>query len=265
MTTTCMRDSIVGDQWIYKVCQEVPAKRVLDDKGNWNGNILTGPVRLAFTDAIWEKKPQMKSDPNSKLKHSCTVLFPPYTDFSVFWDEFNRIASAEFPNHLANGQWVGLDIPIFNQGMKANYTGYTPGCMAMNVSSDYKPSIVDVRGNPVVDPSKVYPGVWAIVAVNSYASGKGFPKKGPRFGLSSIMLIADDTRLDTGNAPDPKVLYQGVNITPPAIQPAASFGTMPPQQGPQFGVAGVGMIYGQPQPTAPVAPSQGDWMKQFGG
>jgi hypothetical protein len=279
MNTTVMKDSRVGDAWIAQVCREVPVQRVyvLDPKTGQrtpNGNILTGPVRLAFTDAILTARPQQKSDPNSALKHSCTLLFPPYADMTIFWEEYNRIAATDFAKHWNGQQYVGLDVPIFNAGMKSQYSGFTMNLNAMNTSSQFKPSVVDRNNNGIIDPSRVYPGVWAIVAVNPYASGKNFARKGPRFGLQAIQLIADDTNL-AGSPPDPKTLFAGVNITPPVTAPAAGFGAAPPQIPGQGGQqAGIAQFYppggGQPPQAAPAPLNVPGWgapvdpMKQFG-
>lgn len=227
MTTTVMKNSRVGDTWIQEMCKLNPVQRVLDEKtGLPNGSILTGPVRLAFTDAVMEAKPAMRSDPTSKLKHSVTLMFPPYTDFGIFWEEYYKIAAQEFAAYYnaAASQYYGIDNPFFDGGTKANkYEGFTPGCLCLNTASKFRPPVVDPRNNPVIDPNKLYPGVWAIAALNSYASGKTQPKKGPRFGLQTLMLVGDDTNIGGGAAPDPRTQFKGVNVKPPTVAPGQAF------------------------------------------
>jgi len=245
-----MRDSQVGDQWIYEMCQLNPVKRVIDPAtGQWNGNITTGPVRLAFTDSVFEAKPKMKTDPNSPLAFSVNMLFTPWTDITIFHEEYARICQSDFAR-FANGQGgYAVDYPLLEQGNKAGqYAGYTPGLKYINPSSKYKPSVVDFRGNPIVDQSKVYPGVWAIGAVSPYASGVTQVRKGPRFGLQSIMIIGDDKKL-SGAAPDPRTLFQGTNVRPPAAATPAGFGQAPPQV-PQPGI-GAGALGGAAPAQAP--------------
>lgn len=238
--TTVMRDSVVGDQWIQEMCRLNPVSRIVGDDGLPNGNILTGPVRLAFCDSLFDAKPKMKSDPNSKLGFGCTVLFTPYADMTIFWEEYYRICAADFSQfYNPAGQSYNVDNPIYDQGTKSQYGGFTTGCWATNTSSNYKPPIVDMRNNPITDPSKVYPGVWALVAVNPYASGKGKPKKGPRFGLQTIMVIADDTPL-AGGAPDPRAQFRGVQVKPPVGVPSAAFGQ---PVAPPPGAGGVAAYY----------------------
>lgn len=262
MTTTVMRESIIGDAWIHEMCQLNPVKRVIDP-ATWqpNGNITTGPVRLSFTDSVFEKKPAMKKitpGASARLVHQVTCLFTPWSVLDVLYEEYNRICASDFQNTW-NGHSYNVDNPFRNQGEKAHqYTGYTPGLYFINPSSEYKPAVVDVRGNPIVDQSKVYPGVWAIVAVNSYASGKGTPRQGPRFGLQSIMIIADDKNL-AGSAPDPKTTFAGVNVKPPANAIPAGFGAAPPMQPAPIGAGALNQPSLPPPPSyaAPAAPVGG--------
>lgn len=253
--TTMMKDSDIGDAWIMECYRQNPPQFVVDPKtGQPTTNILTGPVRLAFTDALFEAQKKMKNDPDSKIGFYCAILFPPITDMGIFAYEYDRVAKAEFANHWNGQGWGGLDPYARNQAEKAHqYAGYTPNCMFMNISSGYKPAIVDSRMNPIVDKTQVYAGCWAIVSVSCYASGKSTPRKGPRFGLQTIMKIADDTNLG-GAAPDPRAMFGNVKVQPPTGAVAAGFGA-PPANGPQFGPGAVAQIQTPPQqqwqPTAP--------------
>lgn len=258
--TTIMKDSIVGDAWIRECCAANPVQRVIDAQGQPTTNLLTGPVRLVFCDALFEAKQQMRTDPNSKKKFGTGVLFTPFTDLSLFWEDYYRICASDFAKEWNAAMNIyQVDNPISDQGLKAGkYGGFTPGLMTTTMTSDYKPPIVDARGNPVTDERKVYPGVWAIVSCNAYASGKGFPKKGPRFGLQTIMLIADDKPL-SGGAPDPRAQFAQVQVKPPIAVPPGSFGAPPPHAPPgatsAFYPPGGGM---QPpmQNSAPPRPGQ---------
>ena len=53
---------------------------------------------------------------------------------------------------------------------------------------------VDARLAPIVDPNKVYPGVWAICTIRSFAYDKGV-NRGVSFGLQAVMIVADDTNI----------------------------------------------------------------------
>ena len=73
MTTTLVRDSIVGDKWINDVAASVPIQWVYDEKtGEPTGDILTGPVRLAF-DNLFELPKATSTAQNPK--YGATLLF----------------------------------------------------------------------------------------------------------------------------------------------------------------------------------------------
>jgi len=230
MTTTIVKDSIVGDAWIAQTSQAVPVQRVIDPKtGQPTGDILTGPVRLAFDTLFELPKPSAKIE---NPKYGASVLFTPYADFTIFYEEYYKVCQREFQDHYQNGQYYGLHSPFRDQAEKMKFGGFTPGCIFMTCTSKFKPGVVDTMGNPILDQSKVYPGVWAICSVSPYAF-KDPRKKGVAFGLQSVMLIGDDTKFG-GGAPDPNTTFGGVKgaIQRPVITPGV-LNHMPsgPQQG----------------------------------
>lgn len=264
MTTTLVRDSIVGDAWITATAQNVPVQRVIDaTTGQPTGDILTGPVRLAF-DTLFDL-PQPKPGLENP-KYGAALLFTPLTDWTIFYEEYYKVCQREFAEHYdaASGQYYGLHSPFRDQAEKAKFGGFTPGCVFMTCTSKYKPPVVDVRGNPIVDKSKVYPGVWAVCALAPYAF-KDPRKKGVGFGLQSVMLIGDDTKFG-GGAPDPNKTFGAVKgaIAPPAISGASVAGAMPmggqpPAMPPHGGMPGApaGGTYAAPPAGAPMGPRPG--------
>lgn len=263
MTTTVVRDSIVGDAWIQSTAQAVPIQRVIDPAtGQPTGDIITGPVRLVWSNLfdLPERKPGQQSDP----KYGTTLLFTPYADPTIMYEEYYKILQTEFPEHYSaqTGKYEGLQSPFHDQAEKPMLSGYTAGCIFMNVSSKFKPPVTDVRFNPIVDKSKVYPGVWAICTLNAYGYGKNppQPKKGVNFGLQSVMIIGDDNKL-AGGGPDVRQQFQGVNlagITAPIVRPDVMVGmpsaapapaaAIPGYTAPGGGVPQPGAGYGQPIP-----------------
>lgn len=248
MTTTVVKDSIVGDNWIYQTAQAVPIQRVIDEKtGQPTGDILTGPVRLAF-DNLFELPPVTATMTNPKF--GASLLFTPYADFSVLYEEYYAVCAREFPEYWDGQQYSGLHSPFRDQREKIKFGGFTPGCLFITSTSKFKPPVVDTRYNPIVDRSKVYPGVWAICAVNAYAY-KDPRKKGVAFGLQSVMIIGDDTKFG-GGAPDAaKVMAAAKGIAAPIVRPdAARMGSaQPPAAAP--GIPG----YTQPSPAPAGAPA----------
>lgn len=230
MTTTMIRNSIVGDEWIRNMMTAVPPQKVMKD-GKWTGDILTGPVRLAFMDLF--KLPSV-TPTRQNPKFGATLLFPPGTDMALFYEEYYRICAENFASHWNGQQYVGLHSPFHDQGEKFKYDGFTTGAVYFTASSQYKPPVVTpIPGdpnnfNPVVDEARVYPGVWAICALNCYAYGvnaTGPQKKGPGFGLQSVVIIGDDTNLAAGAAANPSQQFGGLALPAPIQRP--NFGAIP--------------------------------------
>lgn len=274
--TTIMKDSEIGDAWIQQMCAANPPGFVIDPAtGQPNGNITTGPVRLAFCESLFVPSSGMKGkggaqvqqSANPRLTYGCAILFPPIVDLSIFQQEWTRVAQSDWPSAWNGYQWSGLDPAFRQQAEKAQHQGFTPGGYFMNVSTMYKPPIVDARFNPIVDPKQVYAGCWAILAVNTYASGKGTPRQGPRFGIQTIMKVADDKSLE-GGAADPRQQFAGAKVTPPTAPVAAGFGAQQvPGMPPAMPGAPPASVYGgmpqhpgahaPPPPYVPPAPAPG--------
>lgn len=225
MTTTLVRDSIVGDAWITQTANNVPIQKVIDSKGNETGDILTGPVRLAF-DTLFELPQPTATVPNPK--YGSALLFTPLANLELLRQVYNSLCQKDFPDQYdANTQsYPKVHSPFRNQDEKVKFNGFTPGCFFISCSSKYKPPVVDLHKNPILDSSKVYPGVWAICAINAYSYNSPH-KKGIGFGLQSVMIIADDTKFG-GTAPDPNETFAATRgaIQAPAIS-ATQVGGMP--------------------------------------
>lgn len=269
MTTTIMRDSVVGDNWIQQTAAAVPVQRVLGADGLPTGDILTGPVRLGYND-LFELPKQKEGE--SAPKYGAKLLFTPFVDWTIFYEEYYKMCASSWPEFYdaASGQYYGLHSPFHKQQDKAKNAGYTPGLVFMNSTSKFKPPVVDVRHNPIVDKNRVYQGVWAICAVKPYAFGdKKDPKqkKGIGFGLQSVMIIGDDTRLAKGGqAPDTKAQFGGVNIAgiqAPVVRPDVVQGMpsgMPAAPAPAAAIPGyTAPGGGMPQPGQPPAIQQQHW------
>lgn len=257
MTTTVVKDSIVGDQWLQQVAAACPIQRVINkETGLPTGDILTGPVRLTFP--YLDKPPEKKPGATSEPKYGSGIMFTPYADFGILYEEYYKLCGQIFPEYWNPdmNQYYGLQSPFHDQAEKSmKYKGYTPGLVSLNCTSKFKPPVVDNRGNPIVDYSKVYPGVWAICSLKPYDYGKNppQPKKGVAFGLQSVMLIGDDTNIGTAG-PDTKQQFAGINVAAPVTRP--NIAGMP-QGGPPAPAAGipgytspgggVQMPYGAPQ------------------
>lgn len=261
MTSTLVKDSIVGDQWIQQAMAACPIQKRLDQNGLWNGDILTGPVRLVWVDLFELPAPKK---PGDIPKFGAQLLFPSGADTTVFRQEHHNMCCKEFPEYWVEQSqaFMGLASPFRDQAEKMNVAkGYTPGALFLSTSSKFKPSVVDKMCNPIVDRSKVYAGVWAICSVNVYSYGKNppQPKKGVKFGLQSVMIIGDDTPLSGGGV-DPREAFKGVNVSAPMVRP--NLAAMPAGmtvQGPAPGIPGytaTGGVYTPPASLPPSIPQQ---------
>lgn len=251
MTTTVVRDSIVGDNWIYQTAQAVPMQRVLDEKtGQPTGDILTGPVRLAFETLFELPQPTPQ---NQNPKFGSMLLFTPYTDFTLLYEEYYAVCAREFADHYdaASSQYYGLHSPFRNQAEKLKFGGFTPNCTFITCTSKFKPPVVDARMNPIVDRSKVYAGVWAICSINAYAY-KDPRKKGVGFGLQNVMIIGDDTKFG-GVGADPTKTFKGVSVAAPIARPDMAQRMAQAPGGAPAAAAPVGAPVPQQQYQAPAA------------
>lgn len=221
---TTMRDSRMPADWIARSVAANPIRQLE------NGNYISGPVRLAFINFFEPKKGQ-SDDGSSKESYQCAALLPPGAEGginSVLYAAWYHEAKRIFPNNFRpDGQPFGLHWPFHLCDDKQQYAGYTPGLYYVNLSSQFKPQVVDSAMNPIVDPARVYPGVWAILALNIYSYGVSppRPKKGLSFGLQNVMLIADDEKL-AGGGTDPEQDFAGVQIDA-RYDVAAAFGGVP--------------------------------------
>jgi len=225
-----MRDSKLDDAWIAQALASNPMQIVPA-----SGNIRTCPVRLMFPN-IFHPRKGMKRDDGSDGKESFNValLFPPGAQQqidSVMWPPAYAMLREKFGSYFTpDGKFTGLHLPFHDQVEKTvgpkPYKGYTPGCQYISVSSEFKPSIVDTLGNPIVDESRVYAGVWALVSINPYTYANRL--KGVAYGLNAVMIIQDDERCDGGGAAaDPATEFAGVKIDS-NYNAAAAFGSAPP-------------------------------------
>lgn len=262
MTTTMVRDSIVGDAWIQATAAQVPVQRVIGKDGQPTGDIVTGPVRLGYFEAF--TLPKKKNETDGEPKFGGKLLFTPLTDWNIFYEEYYKLCAQIYPEYYDVGtkQYYGLHSPFNKQEEKIKNPGFTPGCVYLNSTSKYKPGVVDSAHNPIVDPSRVYSGVWAICSVKPYAYGdRKDPKQkiGIAFGIQTVMIIGDDSRLSkVAQAPDSREQFKGINVSAPVIRPdmAASMPTGHAPAAPIPGYTAHGGGAARPTGAPPVVPQE---------
>lgn len=167
-------------------------------------SVTTGEVRLSYVHLF---KPYAHQA-GQEEKFSCTILVPK-TDV----DTMNRInAAIETAKQKGiSEKWNGVCPPILptpvydGDGVRpSDGMAFGPECKGQWVFTasakvDYPPEIVDVQGNPIINQSEVYSGMYARVVVNFFPYAFG-GKKGVGCGLGPVQKRRDGESLG-GSAP----------------------------------------------------------------
>ncbi len=216
-------------------------------------NVTTGEVRLSYVHLF---KPYAPT-PGQEEKYSCTILVPK-TDTATMGRINAAIESAKQKGTA--DKWGGVcppmvQLPIHDGDGPRPSDGmpFGPECkghwvFTASAKADYPPEVVDASGNPIINQSEVYSGMYAFVNVSFYPynfSGK----KGIGCGLGPVMKRRDGEALG-GSAP---TAAQAFGVQPAAPQyggaaPATPGYASQPQYAPQPQYA---------QPAASPAPWNG--------
>ena len=167
-------------------------------------NVTTGEARLSYVHLFTPYAQQ----PGAEEKFSCTILVPK-TDVATkaridaaieaakhkgVATKWNGVCPPMVPNPVHDG-----DGPRPSDGMP-----FGPECkghwvFTASAKSDYPPEVVDQNGNPVINQSEIYSGVYAMVNVEFYPYAFG-GKKGIGCGLGPVKKVRDGEAL-SGSAP----------------------------------------------------------------
>lgn len=193
-----MRDTRMSDAWIKRVVTEFPCA-LLD-----TGSIRTCPVRLSFPNIFKKGKP---IPPNTEGTWGSVLMFPKDADLALLYRQAQDVALAQWPSATK----LKLKNPFLQQDEMVQYGGFTPGGVYIrSVAYEVQPPVWTQSHQPIIDPARVYPGVWAVCTIKAFPYDKGV-NKGVSFGLNSVMIVADDQPLGGGGS-DPNHDFAGVNI-----------------------------------------------------
>ena len=168
-------------------------------------NVTTGEVRLSYVHLF---KPYA-AVPGQEEKYSVTVLVPK-TDTAT---KARIDAAIEAAKHkgIAN-KWNGqcpplVPTPVYDgDGVRpSDGMPFGPECkghwvFTASAKADYPPEVVDAAGNPIINQSEIYSGVYAYVNVEFFPYLFGGAKKGIGCGLGPVMKRRDGDPLG-GSAP----------------------------------------------------------------
>lgn len=83
------------------------------------------------------------------------------------------------------------------------------GQYILNTSAKSAPAVVDQNMGKVIDPSRVYPGMFVNVAVSVYTYNQTL-SKGVTTGLEAVQLVRDGERLDS--RPNVNDLFKPIEV-----------------------------------------------------
>ena len=190
-------------------------------------NVTTGEVRLSYVHLF---KPYAAMQ-GAEERYSCTILVPK-TDT----DTMGRIQAAieEAKRKGTADKWGGVCPPLVptpvydGDGVRpSDGMAFGPECkghwvFTANAKADYTPEIVDKMGNPVINQSEIYSGIYGRVNVTFFPYAFG-GKKGIGCGLGPVQKLRDGEPLG-GSAP---TAAQAFGVPQPQTTPAQNANPLP--------------------------------------
>lgn len=167
-------------------------------------NVTTGEARLSYVHLF---KPHAQQ-PGAEEKFSCTVLVP--KSDTPTKARIDAAIEAAKQKGIA-GKWNGVcppvvPIPVYDgDGARpSDGTPFGPKCkghwvFTASSKADQPPEVVDQNGNPMINQSEMYSGVYALVNVEFYPYSFG-GRKGIGCGLGPVKKVRDGEAL-AGRAP----------------------------------------------------------------
>ena len=190
-------------------------------------NVTTGEVRLSYVHLF---KPYAAMQ-GAEERYSCTILVPK-TDT----DTMGRIQAAieEAKRKGTADKWGGVCPPLVptpvydGDGVRpSDGMAFGPDCKGhwvctANAKADYPPEIVDKMGNPIINQSEIYSGIYGRVNVTFFPYAFG-GKKGIGCGLGPVQKLRDGEPLG-GSAP---TAAQAFGVPQPQTTPAQNANPLP--------------------------------------
>lgn len=167
--------------------------------------VVTPEFRASFPNLL---QPRL-NDLNGKEEYSVMALFKKGEDLSAL--EAAAKAAIEKKWGTDKKKWPkNLRSPFRMQEEKEKEgadgettlpDGMEEGAVFLNIKSQKRPGVVDQNVSPVMDESKIYPGIWLRAEINAYPyDQKG--NKGVAFGLNHVQIVRDDEPLGNASTPE---------------------------------------------------------------
>lgn len=167
-------------------------------------NVTTGKVRLSYVHLF---KPYAAMQ-GQEEKYSVTILVPKTdTDTMARINSAIEAAKQKGVTDKWNGQCPPvIPVPVYDgDGVRPSdglpFGPECRGCFVFTASAkaDYPPEVVDRFGNPIINQSEVYSGIYGRVNVSFFPYAFG-GKKGVGCGLGPVQKLEDGEPLG-GSAP----------------------------------------------------------------
>lgn len=190
--------------------------------------VVTGQVRLSYVHLL---KPRA-AKPGDTPKYGATILIPK-TDVATR-QRIDAAINAAIQVAVA-GKWNGARppqpaLPIYDgDGVRPNGEAFSNECRGHWVitgSNERQPEIVDININPIINPTEIYSGMYARVAISFFGyfnSGK----KGIGCSLESVQKIADGEPLAGTVWSAADAFGSGMATAPVQGFPAPGYGAQP--------------------------------------
>jgi hypothetical protein len=154
--------------------------------------VVTGKVRLSY---VYLTSPRAIRQ-GEKLKYSVTLLIPK-ADI-VTKSKIDAAINAAIDEGVQT-KWKGITpaypaVPIYDgDGVRPSGEGFEPECSGhyvMTASSEYKPEVVDLSMNPIVNPGDIYSGMYGRVSMRFFPYFNA-GRIGIGCGLGNVQKLAD--------------------------------------------------------------------------
>lgn len=150
--------------------------------------VVTGEVRLSYVHLF---EPWKGADGDQDARYNCVVMIPK-TDVKTL-----KALKTAIDTATTQGlpKWGGKKPKDFKQPIKDGdaLTDDNPeyeGHYILSVSSKNRPSVVDQNVQPILDPSEVYSGMYARVAIAAWPYNNS-GNKGVSFFLNHVQKLRD--------------------------------------------------------------------------
>ena len=166
-----------------------------------SGNIITPIFRADWVFLLKPTKDRIEEGITKPGYYSIDMVFPAYADFTILKKAMQEKLTEKFGSKMQSPEFVAkLRIPLKDQAEKLDKDGnmrpgYVKGqkVITSTAKKEYKPGLVDMNGNDIVEPKDFFTGVWAIASLSPFAFDN--KTKGVSLGLRHVQLVrADEVR-----------------------------------------------------------------------